>query len=259
MRDEPSQLQRLLSEGLGTAFLVFIGVGSVPATLILNGSQPFTMAQLGMISFAFGLVIVAAIYTFGHISGCHINPAVTIGLAMTGNFAWRDVPAYIGAQVVGAIAGGAAIIAALGTKALDVGLGVNSYGTGWGTAAAAELLGTFVLVFTILGVIHRKAVPGFAGLSIGLVVFAIIVAVGPTSGGSINPARYVGPFLLEAVFGHSGAVKWSQFPVYIIAQLIGGVLAAVIYPLVFRTPADRPGPFAEVDAVSAPAQAPATA
>jgi glycerol uptake facilitator protein len=252
MRDQPSQLQRLLSEALGTAFLVFIGVGSVPATLILNGDEPFTMTQLGVISFAFGLVIVAAIYTFGHISGCHINPAVTVGLAMTGNFPWRDVPKYIGAQVVGAIAGGAAIIAALGSEALDVGLGVNSYSTNWATGGAAELLGTFVLVFTILGVIHRKAVPGFAGLSIGLVVFAIIVAVGPTSGGAINPARYVGPFLLEAVFGANGAVKWDQLPVYLIAEFIGGALAAIVYPLVFRTPADTPGPQAEVDAVSAP-------
>src|SRR5688572_11839897 len=161
MRDQPSETQRLLSEALGTAFLVFIGVGSVPATMILNGTEPFTMAELGVISFAFGLVIAAAVYTFGHISGCHINPAVTVGLAMTGNFPWKDVPKYIAAQVVGAIAGAGAIIAALGTKALDVGLGVNSYSTSWATGAAAEILGTFVLVFTILGVIHRKAVPGF--------------------------------------------------------------------------------------------------
>jgi glycerol uptake facilitator protein len=241
-----------MAEAFGTAFLVFIGVGSVPATLILNGPEPFTMADLGMISFAFGLVIAAAIYAFGHISGCHINPAVTVGLAMTGNFPWRDVPKYIGAQVVGAIAGAAAIWAALGTRAMDAGLGVNSYSTGWGTAAAAEVLGTFVLVFTILGVIHRKAVPGFAGLAIGIVVFAIIVAIGPTSGGSINPARYVGPFLLEAIFGDSGAVSWDQVPVYLIAQFIGGALAALAYPLVFRTPADERGPHAEVDAVSAP-------
>jgi glycerol uptake facilitator protein len=241
-----------MAEAFGTAFLVFIGVGSVPATLILNGPEPFTMADLGMISFAFGLVIAAAIYAFGHISGCHINPAVTVGLAMTGNFPWRDVPKYIGAQVAGAIVGAAAIWAALGTRAMDVGLGVNSYSTGWGTAAAAEILGTFVLVFTILGVIHRKAVPGFAGLAIGIVVFAIIVAIGPTSGGSINPARYVGPFLLEAIFGESGAVSWEQAPVYLIAQFIGGALAALAYPLVFRTPADARGPYAEVDAVSAP-------
>jgi len=135
---------------------------------------------------------------------------------------------------------------------VDAGLGVNSYSTSWVTGGLAEVLGTFVLVFTILGVIHRKAVPGFAGLSIGLVVFAIIVAIGPTSGGAINPARYIGPFLLEAVFGGSGAVQWGQFPVYVIAELIGGALAALLYPLVFRTPAEEPGPHAELDAVSAP-------
>jgi len=238
MNDDPTQAQKLAAEALGTAFLVFIGAGSVPATLILNKGT-LNMADLGVISFAFAMVIVAAIYTFGQISGCHINPAVTIGLASTGNFPWKEVPAYIAAQVVGAIVGAVGIIAVLGKAALDNGLGVNGYSIAWGNAFAAEAIGTFLLVFTVLGVIHRKAVPGFAGLAIGFVVFAIIIAIGPTSGGAINPARYVGPFLLEAIFGDDGAVKWSQLPVYVIAQFVGALVAAGLFPVIFRTPADK--------------------
>jgi glycerol uptake facilitator protein len=238
MNDDPTQVQKLAAEFLGTAFLVFIGVGSVPATLILNQGV-LGMADLGVISFAFALVIVAAIYTFGHISGCHINPAVTIGLAITGNFPWKEVGGYIVAQVLGAFAGAAAIIAVLSNTALDDGLGVASYTIGWGYAFAAEAIGTFILVFTVLGVIHRKAVPGFAGLSIGFIVFAIIIVVGPTSGGAINPARYFAPFVLEAIFGSSGAVHWAQLPVYIIAEFVGAIVAAVVFPVIFRTPADQ--------------------
>ncbi len=238
MNDDPTQVQKLAAEFLGTAFLVFIGVGSVPATLILNKGV-LGMADLGVISFAFALVIVAAIYTFGHISGCHINPAVTIGLAITGNFPWKEVGGYIVAQVLGAFAGAAAIIAVLSSVALDDGLGVSSYTIGWGYAFAAEAIGTFILVFTVLGVIHRKAVPGFAGLSIGFIVFAIIIVVGPTSGGAINPARYFAPFVLEALFGKSGAVDWAQLPVYIIAEFVGAIVAALVFPVIFRTPADQ--------------------
>src|SRR5215218_7023456 len=115
--DEPRLAQKLAAEVIGTAFLVFVGVGSVPATLIVNGTAPFTMADLGMISLAFGTVVVATVYALGHVSGNHINPAVTLGLAVTGKFPWRQVPAYIGAQVVGAIVGAAAIIGVLGHKA----------------------------------------------------------------------------------------------------------------------------------------------
>jgi glycerol uptake facilitator protein len=224
---------------IGTALLVFVGVGAVPATLIVNGKAPFTMADLGMISLAFGTVVVATVYALGHISGNHINPAVTLGLAVTGKFPWSRVPAYIAAQLVGATVGAAAILAVLGPRASEVGLGVAAFGDGVGVlqAFAAEFVGTFALVFTVFGVVHRKAVPGFAGVAIGLVVFAVIIPVAPATSAAINPARTVGPMIVQALAG--GAVQWAQLPVYLLAQLLAGAAAAIAYTLVSRTPADR--------------------
>jgi glycerol uptake facilitator protein len=238
MLDQTTLTQRLVAEFFGTAFLVFIGVGAVPATLIVNGDSPFTMADLGVISLAFGTVVVATVYALGHVGGNHINPAVTLGLAVTGKFPWAEVPAYIAAQVAGAIAGAGAILAVLGGKASDVGLGVASYGDiSWTQAFAAEFIGTFILVFTVFGVIHRKAAAGFAGVAIGLVVFAVIIPVAPATGASINPARTIGPMLVQQVAG--GDVKWGQLPVYLAAELLAGVLAALAFGFLSRTPADR--------------------
>jgi glycerol uptake facilitator protein len=237
---EPTTPQKLAAEFLGTAFLVFIGVGSVPATLIVNGDAPFTMADLGMISLAFGTVVVATVYALGHVGGNHINPAVTLGLAVTGKFPWKDVPAYIAAQCAGAVLGAATIIAVLGQKASDVGLGVASYAdtTGVPQAFAAEFVGTFILVFTVFGVIHAKAPAGFAGVAIGLVVFAAIIPVAPTTGASINPARTFGPMLVQQVAG--GTVQWEQLPVYLVAECLAGVLAALAYTALVRVPATPP-------------------
>jgi glycerol uptake facilitator protein len=208
--------QKLLAEAFGTAMLVFVGVGSVPATLIVGGDAPFTMAELGMISFAFAMIVVALIYAIGHVSGCQINPAVTVALAATG-------------KVVGAIAGAGAIIGVLGGKASDVGLGVASYGSGVGAGQAffAEAVGTFILVFVVFGAIHKAAPGGFAGLAIGMAVFAAIIPVAPATGASINPARTLGPMLVQQLAG--GTVHWGQLPVYLLAEFAGGIAAAFLY------------------------------
>src|SRR2546423_11529505 len=234
--DENTRPQKWAAEVLGTALLVFIGVGAVPATLIINGNAPFTMADLGMISWAFGTVVVATVYALGHVSGNHINPAVTIGVAVTGKFPWREVPGYLAAQVLGATIGAVAIVGVLGSKAHEVGLGVASFnkslGVGNVQGFCAEFVGTFILVFVIFGVIHRKAAAGFAGVAIGLVVFAAIIPVAPATGASINPARTVGPMLVQQLAG--GTVKWEQLPVYLVAELLAGALAALLYGLLSR-------------------------
>jgi glycerol uptake facilitator protein len=236
--DENRMWQRLAAEFLGTAFLVFVGVGSVPALAIARGDQPFTGSELGFISLSFGAVVIGTVYVFGYISGNHINPAVTVGLAATGKFPWRDVPGYLGAQVLGAIAGSFAIIAVLGQKASELGLGVAAYGDipVW-QAFTAEFIGTFLLVFTVFGVIHRKAAPGFAGIVIGFIVFAAIIPVAPVTGASINPARTTGPMLVQSLMG--GTVHWEQWPVYVIAEIAAGVAAGLLFGLISRTQADR--------------------
>jgi glycerol uptake facilitator protein len=121
----------------------------------------------------------------------------------------------------------------------------------WPQAFAAEFVGTFILVFTIFGVIHRKAASGFAGVAIGLVVFAAIIPVAPTTGASINPARTIGPKLIQQLWG--GTVQWSQLPVYLIAELLAGAAAGAAFVAISRTPADAQIPDTVADLVTAEA------
>ncbi|MCW2571069.1 MAG: permease, glycerol uptake facilitator [Frankiales bacterium] len=232
-----STAQKWFAEAFGTGFLVFIGAGSIPATLILGnaGKVPFSMADLGMISFAFMLVIVGMVYALGHISGCHINPAVTVSLAATGKFPWKDVPGYIGAQVVGATAGALAIVGTLGKVAADLGLGMTTYGASvpWARATFAEAIGTALLAFVIFGVIDGRASAGWAGLAIGSIVFAVIIVVGPATGAALNPARSVGPMFISALWGES--VQWSQLPAYFIGEFVGAVVGAFAYLTLAKT------------------------
>src|SRR5688500_782129 len=139
--EDHSIAQRLGAEFIGTALLVFVGAGSVPAILLLeSGTEaPFSGADLGFIAIAFGLIVTAMVYTIGKVSGCHINPAVTFALAATKRFPWRELPQYWGAQVAGAIAGALAIWASFGGRAFDLGAGFgvvdfNNDVTSWGSA-----------------------------------------------------------------------------------------------------------------------------
>src|ERR1043166_7972253 len=152
---EHSLPQRAAAETIGTALLVLVGPGSVVATLVLAGKSvpAVSGADLLGISFAFGLIITALVYTLGKVSGCHINPAVTCALAVTKRFPWREVPAYVAAQVVGAVIGAFAIWAVFAHSAIDLGMGMTSFNedaTTWAQANFSEGIGTFVLMFAIL-------------------------------------------------------------------------------------------------------------
>jgi glycerol uptake facilitator protein len=238
----PTTPQKLAAEFLGTAFLVYVGAGSAAATgVIAAGTKvPFSMAQLGIISFAFMLVIVGAVYAIGHISGGHINPAVTLSLAVTGKFPWRDLPGYWAAQLAGAITGAAAIFLTLGrTATVAAGGGVTSYNPatmGFGRGMLIEGIGTFMLVFVIFGVIDHRAVPGWAPMAIGAIVFAIIIILGPATGAAINPARYLGAVFMLKAFG--GKVLWSQLPAYVIGELAGGTLGGLAWAAIGRVRSD---------------------
>jgi glycerol uptake facilitator protein len=230
---EYSLQQRALSEVVGTALLVLVGPGSVVATLVLAGdSKPaITGADLLGISFAFGLIIAALVYALGKVSGCHINPAVTFSLAVTKRFPWREVPVYWISQFVGAVIGALAIWAVFAHSAIDLGMGQTSFNqasTNWGQAIFAEGIGTFMLMFAILGIVDSRGPTEFAGLVIGGVVIAIIMIVGPITGASLNPARAFGPELVSAI--KSGPTHWNQYiPVYVVPGLVGAALAAFIY------------------------------
>jgi glycerol uptake facilitator protein len=173
------------------------------------------------------------VYTIGKVSGCHINPAVTFGLAATKRFPWRELPQYWAAQVAGAIAGALAMWASFGSRAFDLGAGFgvvdfNHDVTAWGSAMFIEALGTGILMFTILGIVDSRSPEGWAGLVIGLVVVAIIITVGPITNASINPARALGPLLVSDLNGSFH--NWTeQLFAYIPANLGGAALAAFAY------------------------------
>jgi len=231
----PTLPQKLGAEILGTAILVFIGAGSVPLTIFLTGDNPFGSAELSTISFAFAFAIFAAVYSVGHISGCHINPAVTIALLATRKIDGQTAVSYIGAQLVGATLGAAlTFIILIGNDPAALGLGAVSYNaetSGIGIALAAEIIGTAILVFTVFGAaVDGRAPAGFAGIIIGFIVYGIIILVGPITGAALNPARQFGPNLVEQLIGKT--TNWEQLPVYIAGPIIGGLVGAFLYEYV---------------------------
>lgn len=244
---EPTWPQKWLAEFIGTWALVFIGPGAAAITLLLaEGSQKATTFNIGIgalgglgdwlaVGLAFGFVITAVIYSIGHISGAHINPAVTIALASKGRFPWSQVIPYAVAQLAGAALGSLTLLALLGTRGATVG-GLGAPGPFPGVSAMqaylAEALGTFILMWTIMGAaVDQRAPKGWAGLVIGLVVAGIIVTLGNVSGAGINPARTFGPVLIDA-FVPNAPRLWGHFLGYALAPIIGAVVAVYLYDAV---------------------------
>jgi glycerol uptake facilitator protein len=238
----PTLTQKLGAEVLGTAILVFIGAGSVPLTVFLTAGAGGTgidgTAGLSTISFAFAFAIFAAIYSVGHISGAHINPAVTIALLATRKIDGSTAGAYIAAQLVGAFVGaGLTFIILTGNDPQALGLGAVSVNANAGLPIgfAAEVIGTAILVFTVFGAaVSGKAPAGFAGIAIGFIVYGIIILVGPITGAALNPARQIGPDILEMVTG-GAAVAWDALAVvYIAGPIVGGLVGAFLYEFIGR-------------------------
>jgi glycerol uptake facilitator protein len=240
---EISLFKRSIAELIGTYVLVFLGTGSVvTAVLLVQGASriPENTFNVGLnieawfaIGIAFAIAIIAMIYAFGHISGTHINPAVSIALWATGRFPAKDMMGYIVAQLIGASLASFTIVAILGSRAVDTGLGATAMfdGVSYSQAILCEAVATFFLMLTIMGsAVDKRAPAGFAGLAIGLVVAADIIVVGNITGSSLNPARTFGPYLAEFMLG--GTNFWWQFPIYIIGPIVGALVAAFVYDYV---------------------------
>ena len=208
----------------------------MPLTVFLTGNNPFGSAELSTISFAFAFAIFAAVYSVGHISGCHINPAVTIALFATRKIDLQTTVSYIGAQLVGAFIGaGLTYVILIGNDPAALGLGAVSVNAkaGLGIGFLAEVIGTAILVFTVFGAaVDGRAPAGFAGIIIGFIVYGVIILVGPITGAALNPAREIGPDLVQSLIGAS--TKWEQLPVYIVGPILGGLIGAFTYEYIGR-------------------------
>jgi len=222
-------MRKYLAELIGTLFLVLIGCGSA----VIAGQQ---VGFLG-IAFAFGLTVLVMVYAIGPISGCHINPAITLAMLVAKKINGRDTVGYIIAQCVGAVIGAAILLAIASGKAdyslAGNGLGQNGYGAlsphqySLGAAFIAELVLTFLFLFVIFGATHANAPKGFAGLAIGLTLVLIHIVGIPITGTSVNPARSLGPAVLV------GGEAFTQLWLFIVAPIIGGILAALVWRALF--------------------------
>lgn len=217
-------MKKYVAECLGTFVLVLFGCGSA----VIAGEN---LGFLG-IAFAFGLSIVAMAYVIGPISGCHINPAVSLAMLIQGKLSGKDFVLYVVSQVAGALAGSAVLYAIIQSTGKAVtGLGENGFGSGYGIgisltmALIVEVVLTFVFVYTILGVTSSYQNSSVAGLVIGLTLaFVHILGIGLT-GTSVNPARSLAPALIL------GGNALSQVWVFIVAPLVGAALAAFVFSM----------------------------
>ena len=211
-------VKKYLAEFIGTFVLVFVACGTA-AAVKCNGASPD--AAYLLTALAFGLVIVAMAYSIGNISGCHINPAVSIAMLVSGKMSFKDFIGYVVAQFLGATAGAALLLPFLGKES---GLGTNGLFNGnIGLSFLIEVVLTAIFVIAILGVTSKPEFGNVAGLVIGFALVLVHILGIHFTGTSVNPARSFGPALF--VGGDALANVW----VFIVAPLVGGVLAALVY------------------------------
>ncbi|MEO6974116.1 MAG: MIP family channel protein [Rhodoferax sp.] len=234
--------RKLVAEGLGTALLVFFGVGV--ATLSFGFKLAGGSAAAGVVAtaLAFGLVMLILAYAIGPISGAHINPAVTMGFLVSRRISAVEAVGYWIAQVVGGIVGAGALYlmftSAEGYSTTTIGLGTDGFGAqsminlGLGGAFLAETILTFLFVLVVLCVTSKAAATTLAGLAIGLALATVHLIGIPLTGTSVNPARSIGPALFV------GGTALSQLWPFIVAPLVGGALAALVSTYLY--PLERP-------------------
>ncbi|MCU0702846.1 MAG: aquaporin Z [Fimbriiglobus sp.] len=238
--------KKLLAEFIGTGWLVFGGCGSAVLAAVFLKTEGSTPINLGIalvgVSLAFGLTVLTMAFAIGHVSGCHLNPAVTVGLAVAGRVGWKDVAPYIVAQVVGATAaaGVLAVIVwgkegsgSLGDFAAN-GFGDHSPGKFSLTAAfLTEAVLTAMFLLVILGSTDRKAPAGFAPIAIGLCLTLIHLVSIPVTNTSVNPARSTS----QAIFAFESGWAMNQLWLFWAAPIVGAVLGGLIHKMVFASDA----------------------
>lgn len=220
-------MKKFIAEFIGTFWLVFAGCGSA----VLAAAFPELGIGFVGVSLAFGLSVVTMAYAIGHISGCHLNPAVTLGLWAGGRFPSKDILPYIIAQVLGGIVGAAVLfVIASGKSGFDMGgFAANGYaehspgGYSLMSGFVTEAVMTFIFLIVILGSTHSKASPGFAGLAIGLALVLIHLVSIPVTNTSVNPARSTS----QAIFVSGWALE--QLWMFWVAPIIGAIIAGFVY------------------------------
>jgi aquaporin Z len=225
-------MNKLVAEFFGTFWLVLGGCGSA----VLAAAFPGVGIGLLGVSLAFGLTVVTIAYGLGHISGAHLNPAVSIGLWMGGRFDAKDLPGYIVAQILGGIAAAGVLYLVAtgnGTDVIAGGFAANGYGEhspgkySMNAALITEVVMTFMFLLVILGATDKRAPAGFAGLAIGLMLTLIHLISIPVTNTSVNPARSIS----QAIFVGDWAI--SQLWLFIVAPIVGAALAGIVYKAFF--------------------------
>lgn len=213
-------MKKYIAEMIGTMVLVLMGCG---AAVFAGAGQPFASVGTLGVALAFGLSVVAMAYTIGKISGCHINPAITLGMFITNRIGGKDAIMYIIFQVIGAIIGSAILyVLAKDSGSATTLTGSNGY-TEWLPAFIAETVFTFIFLLVVLGSTSKGAENAFAGLAIGLALVLIHIVCIPITGTSVNPARSIGPALFQ------GGEALCQLWLFIVAPFLGATLAAMVW------------------------------